>query len=202
VCTAASDPHLVLTLQQSAPGCTPHRTSSSTLCGGRGGTRARRTWPGATALHASSSASSHSCLLSSVVAIHNTVNERAWREVLAWEALHEGPVPPRLLRFVGRPQDFSPKARLLNLLGYKLPFDRHDWVVDRDGRQVRYVIDFYNAAPEPGRAVGMHLDVRPALDSAEAFVDRLRMQWRWACTLASKETSPTPQPASGGSAGA
>ena len=24
----------------------------------------------------------------SVVAIHNTVNERAWREVLAWELLH------------------------------------------------------------------------------------------------------------------
>ena len=32
------------------------------------------------------------CLLcvSSVVAIHNTVNERAWREVLAWEVLHHG----------------------------------------------------------------------------------------------------------------
>lgn len=26
---------------------------------------------------------------SSVVAIHNTVNERAWREVLAWEAMHQ-----------------------------------------------------------------------------------------------------------------
>jgi hypothetical protein len=41
------------------------------------------------------------------------------------------------VRFVGRPQDYSPKARLLNLLGYKLPFDRHDWVVDRCGREVR-----------------------------------------------------------------
>ena len=44
---------------------------------------------------------------------------------------------PRLVRFVGRPQDYSPKARLLNLLGYKLPFDRHDWTVDRCGTQVR-----------------------------------------------------------------
>ena len=44
---------------------------------------------------------------------------------------------PRLVRFVGRPQDYSPQARLLNLLGYKLPFDRHDWVVDRCGREVR-----------------------------------------------------------------
>lgn len=39
----------------------------------------------------------------------------------------------------GRPQEFSPKARLLNLLGYRLPFDRHDWVVDRCGEEVRYV---------------------------------------------------------------
>lgn len=37
----------------------------------------------------------------------------------------------------GRPQEFSPKARLLNLLGYRLPFDRHDWVVDRCGEEVR-----------------------------------------------------------------
>jgi hypothetical protein len=52
-----------------------------------------------------------------VVAIHNTVNERAWHEVLQWEALHAGSCPtPRLKRFQGRPADFSPKARLLNFL--------------------------------------------------------------------------------------
>ena len=97
-----------------------------------------------------------------MVAIHNTVNERAWRELLAWEDMHHrracvlhlrqlrccfmpltrgagrsACAQPRLVRFVGRPQDYSPKARLLNLLGYKLPFDRHDWVVDRCGRQAR-----------------------------------------------------------------
>ena len=44
---------------------------------------------------------------------------------------------------------------------------------------MRYVIDFYNAAPEPGKPIGMHLDVRPALDSPQALLDRLRMQWRW-----------------------
>jgi hypothetical protein len=44
---------------------------------------------------------------------------------------------------------------------------------------VRYVIDFYNAAPEPGKPIGMHLDVRPALDSAAAVLDRIRMQWHW-----------------------
>ncbi len=55
-----------------------------------------------------------------------------------WEALHARECgAPRLKRFMGRPNEYSPKARLLNLLGYKLPFDRHDWVVDRCGRDVR-----------------------------------------------------------------
>lgn len=28
-------------------------------------------------------------------------------------------------------------------MGAPLPFDRHDWYVDRCGTEVRYVIDFY-----------------------------------------------------------
>ncbi len=28
-------------------------------------------------------------------------------------------------------------------MGGPLPFDRHDWTVDRCGKEVRYVIDFY-----------------------------------------------------------
>ncbi|EFJ46794.1 hypothetical protein VOLCADRAFT_75232 [Volvox carteri f. nagariensis] len=117
-----------------------------------------------------------------VVAIHNSVNERAWREVMAWERLHCEECPnPRLKRFQGRPSDLSPKARLLNFVGFGLPFDRHDWVVDRCGREVRYVIDFYNGAPQPGQAapVAFFLDVRPALDSVEAVWDRIRMQVAW-----------------------
>lgn len=58
---------------------------------------------------------------------------KCMRRVL--QALHSG-CTPKLKRFTGRPQDYSPKARLLNLLGYKLPFDRHDWIVDRCGREV------------------------------------------------------------------
>lgn len=39
---------------------------------------------------------------------------------------------------MGRPKDMSPKARLLWLMGYNAPFDRHDWVVERpDGSEVR-----------------------------------------------------------------
>lgn len=59
--------------------------------------------------------------------------------------------------------------------GYKLPFDRHDWVIDRCGCDVRYIIDFYNANPPPGTPVSMFLDVRPALDSPGAVWDRVRM---------------------------
>jgi cytochrome c heme-lyase len=28
-------------------------------------------------------------------------------------------------------------------MGGAVPFDRHDWIVDRCGKEVRYVIDFY-----------------------------------------------------------
>lgn len=134
--------------------------------------------------------------MASVVAIHNAVNERAWQEVVAWESAagfgpRNGPCGgPKLARFVGRPGDLSPKARFLNLLGYRLPFDRHDWFVDRCGKErVRYVIDFYNAAaagsssssassppssPPLPAPVAMHLDVRPALDSPSAAWERLK----------------------------
>ncbi len=61
-------------------------------------------------------------------------------QVMQWEKLHVNRCGgPRLKKFSGRPQDYSPKARLLNFLGYKLPFDRHDWVVDRCGKNVRCV---------------------------------------------------------------
>lgn len=60
---------------------------------------------------------------------------------------------------------------------YTLPFDRHDWVVDRDGREVRYVIDFYEGRREkhiPNEApISIYLDVRPALDSFAAVFDRI-----------------------------
>ena len=87
----------------------------------------------------------------------------------------DGCCRPTLSKFEGRPKDFSPRARLLNWLGYKLPFDRHDWTVDRCGKKVRYVIDFYNAPPTGPQPVAMHLDVRPALDNFGACYDRLRM---------------------------
>ena len=109
----------------------------------------------------------------STVAIHNTVNEQAWIKVMEWEAMHACE-ECSLLRFKGKPTELSPKARLYNWLGYTLPFDRHDWTVDRCGTPVRYIIDFYTGAPHPGKPVSLFIDARPALDSAGAYFDRLR----------------------------
>lgn len=64
------------------------------------------------------------------------------------------------------------------LARYELPFDRHDWVVERCGRKVRYVIDYYGCEPAEDNSVPIYLDVRPALDSFQAFWDRLRVAWR------------------------
>jgi len=63
----------------------------------------------------------------------------------------------------------SPKARINTLLGYTEPFDRHDWVVDRCGTTIEYVIDFYagsSRSASPGK-VNFYLDVRPKLNSWE-----------------------------------
>ncbi|ETW85705.1 hypothetical protein HETIRDRAFT_43172 [Heterobasidion irregulare TC 32-1] len=126
-----------------------------------------------------------------IVPIHNAVNERAWGHVLAWERGRGGAAcgGVRLVSFKGRPRDLTPKARLLTLVGYAPPFDRHDWVVDRCGTRIRYVIDFYSGrSPAPGSAApSFFLDVRPALDSWEGIKMRVG-------SLMSSFTSPAPAP--------
>lgn len=107
-----------------------------------------------------------------VVPIHNAVNERAWADIRAWERPYEDasscPGGPRLESFVGAPGNMSPRARLNTLLGYTAPFDRHDWVVDRCGTKVEYVIDFYAGRSNGGGKPSFYLDVRPKLNSWEA----------------------------------
>lgn len=102
--------------------------------------------------------------------IHNTVNEEGWRQIREWEIM-KGNLDPKLQRFVGRPKDLSPKSYFLSLLGYSLPFDRHDWFVVRNGKEIRYVIDFYKGSSVGNIPVAMHLDVRPALDSVTSLYD-------------------------------
>lgn len=96
---------------------------------------------------------------------------------------------PTLLRFEGRPNDPTPKARMLSFMAWLYPsqfpknppFDRHDWFVQRhvpggNSREVRYVIDYYSGPPEPTGEPVFFLDVRPAVDGPTAACERL-LRW-------------------------
>lgn len=126
--------------------------------------------------------------MENVIAVHNNMNENTWSQVMAWEELHpvtEEGREPKLLRFLGKPDDLSPKARLKMVFGHNAPFDRHDWVVDRGGEEVRYVIDYYHDESsiqkdqKPTHLKDMtsmqsiKVDVRPAIDSVGSVIDRI-----------------------------
>lgn len=158
--------------------------------------------------------------IESMVSIHNFLNEGAWAEIVEWERRFAGglargfrecrrgeagsraagdvhaddPPQPRLARFMGRPADMTPKARMWQAAGRvapgwfegEAPFDRHDWFVHRpvvaasgageETREVRYVIDYY-AAPEDDEGEPVfYLDVRPAVDSPTAAAERV-LRW-------------------------
>lgn len=122
--------------------------------------------------------------MNDIIRIHNFNNELAWREVLKWEAAfhhQECPCGPTLKKFGGYAKKYSPRARIRSWLGYELPFDRHDWVIDRCGKDVRYVIDYYDSNHLDSQTGKFALlDVRPAFDSFEAVWDRTRAcYWRW-----------------------
>lgn len=100
-----------------------------------------------------------------IIRIHNANNEQAWLEVLKWEALHARECGhPKLKSFGGKATSYSPRARIRWLMGYELPFDRHDWIVDRCGKDVRYVIDYYDGGAVDQKYQFALLDVRPAMD--------------------------------------
>jgi cytochrome c heme-lyase len=133
-----------------------------------------------------------------IIKIHNANNEQAWREILKWEALHYKEYTeagPQLVSFKGNSKRYSPRARIrswmgyaidlgfydywypipLSIFSYELPFDRHDWIVDRNGTRVRYVIDYYDGgAVDPKTYQFTILDVRPAMDSATSIWDRMK----------------------------
>jgi len=131
--------------------------------------------------------------MESVVALHNNMNEKTWAKVIEWEdvlnPLGTNNGGSKLLKFMGRPSDLSPKARIKNILfSHPIPFDRHDWTVLRpDGEEVRYVIDYYydesNASDEEGSGMpdlydrdavkSILVDVRPALDSVSNLYGRI-----------------------------
>ena len=190
--------------QQPAPGQTQplstERVSSSIPKAGADGADATWSYPSPqmfwnALVRKGKAAGSTEADMDTVIAIHNNMNELTWMQVLAWEALHPPPpgsararlppdaAEPKLLNFIGRPHELSARARMRQALGAAKPFDRHDWVVDRAGQRVRYIIDYYHdgskaevdnvpALREKGAVRSIAIDVRPALDSVEALLDR------------------------------
>ncbi|TFY68243.1 hypothetical protein EVG20_g3636 [Dentipellis fragilis] len=132
-----------------------------------------------------------------VVPIHNAVNERAWGDIMRWETGRGGEKCGglKLVSFKGKPKELSPRARFMTLMGYAPPFDRHDWIVDRCGTRIRYVIDFYSGRnTQPGSAnVSFFLDARPALDSWEGVKMRAsRFVEKWVGSIfQSPSTAPS-----------
>ncbi|WFD35051.1 holocytochrome-c synthase [Malassezia cuniculi] len=131
--------------------------------------------------------------MSVVVPIHNAVNEEAWKRILDWERGWRGKEgeDAKLVNFVGKPNELTWRARMRGFMGFQLPFDRHDWIIVRNGednpQQVRYIIDFYagrgadserrdmlNANP----GVSFHLDVRPAPSTFEGIAMRMHRWWK------------------------
>jgi cytochrome c heme-lyase len=124
--------------------------------------------------------------MSTIVPIHNAVNEKAWQEIKKWESLYaRDPAAevecggPRLVSFAGDSKKLTPKARWNSWIkGYAEPFDRHDWVVERclTGEKVEYVIDFYKGK---GGGLAFHLDARPKVNSWEGVRMRVARTFGW-----------------------
>ncbi|KAI0449700.1 cytochrome c heme lyase [Xylaria acuta] len=157
----------------------------------------------------------------SMVGVHNFLNEGAWAEIMAHErrfagGLYKGwrkcsrgeenfestvrkygyereveDLAPSLVRFQGRPQEMTPKAAMIQVMGWVYPamfatpppFDRHDWYVSREvngqKKEIRYVIDYYSGEPEPTGEPVFYLDVRPAITPTTAAERALR----WGCDI-------------------
>jgi len=135
--------------------------------------------------------------LNNIISIHNVNNERAWREVLLWErAFHETECPWRdikLKKFSGKAKDLSWRAKIRSFMGGELPFDRHDWIIDRCGKERTYVIDYYDGGDVDMETMQFTtLDVRPHPMNMtewyfpEGMFDRTRASFRrWGAELKS-----------------
>lgn len=117
-------------------------------------------------------------LIPTMVELHNFMNDNTWKEIIKWEkTFHCDCKNVTLDQFSGKSDKISPLA-LINyyLFNSEKPFDRHDWIIDRCGKKVRYIIDYYsgNSSIE-NDSVEMAVVARPALDSLTSFYDRIRM---------------------------
>lgn len=126
--------------------------------------------------------------MNNIIAIHNVNNERAWREVLLWEQTFHEECPwkdIKLKKFSGKAKDLSWRAKIRGYMGFELPFDRHDWVIDRCGQERTYVIDYYDGGDVDEETMQFtQLDVRPHPRNfndyyfPEGMFDRTRASFR------------------------
>ncbi|KAL7675210.1 hypothetical protein ACOME3_001473 [Neoechinorhynchus agilis] len=100
-------------------------------------------------------------VMRSIIALHNANNEATWKEIEKWEQFAVN----------GNSAKYSPRARIRYYMGYDLPFDRHDWIVDSCGRDLRYIIDYYDSSESN---VMSAIDVRPSMTTPTGFYTRLR----------------------------
>ncbi len=109
-----------------------------------------------------------------VAEVHTAVTDNTWRCIMEYENLHRSTcAKPTLSRFTGQDGNYSLKARMMHWLGNPLPFDRHDWVVDRCGREVTYIIDYYALPDDETGDTEYYIDARPT--NFGGWVDRLRL---------------------------
>lgn len=115
--------------------------------------------------------------MKTVVPLHNLVNEVTWRYILNWEkdVKDNNLKDIKLTSFKGDASRLTPRAFIGHyIFGRDLPFDRHDWIVNRNGSEIEYVIDFYTTKPvTEGDEPKFYLDVRPKLNSFEGCRMRL-----------------------------
>ncbi|KAL6928593.1 hypothetical protein ACO0SA_001921 [Hanseniaspora valbyensis] len=109
--------------------------------------------------------------MQTIIPIHNNINERCWNFIKYWEKGLGGENCGgiQLSSFKGDSKKLTPRAMIRTyLLGYEKPFDRHDWTVNRCGKEIDYVIDFYSEDDPTGQPQVL-LDVRPKLNSFEGI---------------------------------
>lgn len=133
--------------------------------------------------------------MEAVVAIHNNMNERTWRQILEWEQkYHSDCAHPSLARFVGRPDDLSVEARVRYWRTGDRPFDRHDWFVNRCGREVRYIIDYYDRPEQHAHDQLPSLHDETSVKSIELNVRCASPSARRPCLCTRRRRAHNPRP--------
>lgn len=146
-------------------------------------------YPSNDRFHASVSTKGHTVDpkdIPATVSIHNSVNEVAWKKIMDWEKLSTDSCKDShyLEKFYGDSKYGSLKSKIYgSIKGWTDPFDTHIWVVNRCGKPVKYLIDFYSGSVKLDRGQSQHqampvsifVDVRPKVEDFDSFIEYSKM---------------------------